>query len=68
MRIFLDDQRQEAHFHLVARRAADEALVYTEPAMIKMGGQCRGLPLGPCTASLLDSAVPHNVATLLVFF
>lgn len=36
MRIFLDDQGQGAHFRLVARRAADEALVYTEPAMVKL--------------------------------
>jgi hypothetical protein len=36
VRIFLDDEGQEAHFHLVAKRASDEALVYTEPAMIKL--------------------------------
>ena len=42
MRIFLDDQRQEANFHLVARRAADEALVYTEPARSRWVGSAGG--------------------------
>ena len=36
LRIFLDNESHDAHFHLVAKRARDEALVYTEPAMIKL--------------------------------
>jgi hypothetical protein len=36
VRIFLDEEGREAHFHLVAKRASDEALVYTEPTMIKL--------------------------------
>ncbi len=36
LRIFLDEQGEEGYFHLVARRASDDALVYTEPAMIRL--------------------------------
>ncbi len=36
LRIFLDNEGKDAHVHLVAKRASDEALVYTEPAMIKL--------------------------------
>ena len=36
MRIFLDPSKEAAHFHLVAKRDTDGALVYTEPTMIRM--------------------------------
>ncbi|RLQ21762.1 hypothetical protein DWB85_10770 [Seongchinamella sediminis] len=36
MRVFLDPSKDAAHFHLVARRGSDGALVYTEPTMIRM--------------------------------
>lgn len=36
MRLFLDPSQDAAHFHLVAKRSTDGALVYTEPTMIRM--------------------------------
>lgn len=36
VRVFLDRENQAGHFHLVAKRSSDEALVYTEPAMIRL--------------------------------
>lgn len=36
VRVFLSPGSEAGHFHLVARRAADDALVYTEPAMIRL--------------------------------
>jgi hypothetical protein len=36
VRIFLSPGSEAGHFHLVARRAEDDALVYTEPAMIRL--------------------------------
>ena len=36
MRLFLDPSKDAAHFHLVAKRSTDGALVYTEPTMIRM--------------------------------
>jgi len=36
MRVFLDPSKEAAHFHLVAKRSTDGALVYTEPTMIRM--------------------------------
>ncbi|TDG15983.1 hypothetical protein E2F43_07095 [Seongchinamella unica] len=36
MRLFTDPAEDAAHFHLVARRSSDGALVYTEPTMIRL--------------------------------
>ena len=36
VRIFLDGEGQAGHFHLVAKRSSDGALVYTEPTMIRL--------------------------------
>ena len=36
VRVFLDRESQAGHFHLVAKRAQDQALVYTEPTMIRL--------------------------------
>ena len=35
IRLFLDDS-DAAHFHFTARRAEDNSLIYTEPAMIRL--------------------------------
>ncbi len=36
VRVFLDKEGEAGHFHLVATRASDDALVYTEPTMIRL--------------------------------
>lgn len=36
VRVYLDSQSGLGHFHLVAKRASDNALVYTEPTMIRL--------------------------------
>ena len=36
VRVFLDQTAEAAHFHLVAKRSSDDALVYTEPAMLRV--------------------------------
>ncbi len=36
VRVFLGTDEQAGHFHLVAKRASDRALVYTEPTMIRL--------------------------------